>query len=159
VWLIAHVATSVGWLGTAYGMVVLGLTASGAEPDFRHVSFEMVHTMDRYVMIPLSLLSLITGLVVSLGTQWGLAKHYWVFTKLVTTVVAMIFAALYQSQWIKEAIASTLERPDADISDLSRTILVGSVCMTLVLLGNTVLSVAKPWGRTPRGRKAVARNR
>ncbi|QWF83539.1 hypothetical protein [Amycolatopsis sp. CA-230715] len=159
VWLVAHVAGSVGWLGTAYAMTVLGAVAGWAEPVARHASFEMVHACDRYVMIPLSLVSLATGLVVSLGTRWGVLKHYWVTTKLVVTVLAMLFATFYQSQWVKEAIAITAERPDRDLSALSPTILTGSLGMTSVLLFTTVLSVVKPWGRTSRGRRTLADRR
>lgn len=159
VWLVAHVAGSVGWLGTAYAMVVLGVVAGAADPADRHASFEMVHACDRYVMIPLSLVSLVTGLVVSLGTQWGVLRHYWVTVKLVVTVVAMLFATFFQSQWVKEAIAVTAERPNADFGSLAPAMLSGSVSMVLALLFATVLSVLKPWGRTPRGHRTLTRAR
>ncbi|MGH3624639.1 MAG: hypothetical protein ACRDQ5_23105 [Sciscionella sp.] len=157
--LIAHVAVSVGWLGAAYGMAVLGLAASGAEAAFRHASYELVHASDQFVMIPLSLASLITGLIVSLGTQWGLAKHYWVLAKLLGTVAAMLFAALYVSQQVKLAVSMTANDPGVDISSVGWRIVLGSAAMGLVLLTNTTLSVVKPWGRTARGRRATARRR
>jgi hypothetical protein len=43
----------------------------------------------------LSLASLLTGLVCSLGSVWGLFRHYWVLFKLVINVVATSVLRLY----------------------------------------------------------------
>jgi hypothetical protein len=155
--LIAHVLSSVGWFGGAYAMIVLGVTSADAEPGFRHASFELVHACDRFLLIPLSLLSLVTGLVVSLGTKWGLVKHYWVLVKLVGTLAVMVFATFFLSQWVKEVIALTAVDPGADISGLTSPIAVGAATMASLLLGITVVSIVKPWGRTARGRRALPR--
>jgi hypothetical protein len=155
--LIAHVVVSVGWLGAAYFMIVLALAATYSATDAQHASFELLRrASDTYVMIPLSLLALGTGLVVSLGTKWGLARYYWVLTKLIATVVVMVFAALYVSQQVDLA-ASMAAVPGSDVVAVGWRIVLGSVGMCLVLLGNTILSVVKPWGRTARGRRALAR--
>lgn len=156
--LIAHVAVSVGWLGAAYFMCVLALVAGGAAPAARNASYELLHqASDAYVMIPLSLATLATGLIVSLGTQWGLAKHYWVLTKLVGTVAAMLFAALFVSQQVDLAVALTAK--GRDVTTVNWRIVLGSAAMGAVLLFNTALSVIKPWGRTARGRRALAKRR
>jgi hypothetical protein len=38
------------------------------------------------LIIPINLAVLITGLVLSLGTQWGLLRYYWVLTKFLLTL-------------------------------------------------------------------------
>ena len=48
-----------------------------------------------YVIVPLCLASLVTGLVMSLGTRWGLFRHYWVLAKLLITIVAMLILFAY----------------------------------------------------------------
>src|SRR5690606_33118186 len=40
------------------------------------------------VIVPLALAALLTGLVMSLGTPWGLFRHYWVVITLVLTLLA-----------------------------------------------------------------------
>lgn len=155
--LVAHVLSSVGWFGGACAMIVLGICSAEAEPAVRHASFELVHMCDRFVLIPLSLLSLLTGLIVSLGTKWGLARHYWVLVKLAGTLVVMVFATFFLSQWVQEVIALTAADPGADISGLTVPIKVGAIAMALLLLGITVVSIVKPWGRTARGRRDLAR--
>ena len=40
------------------------------------------------VLVPLAFASLLTGLVQSLSTTWGLARHYWVLFKLLINLGA-----------------------------------------------------------------------
>jgi ABC-type anion transport system duplicated permease subunit len=42
----------------------------------------------RFVIVPLSFASLVTGIVSSLGSPWGLFRHYWVVLKLAMTILA-----------------------------------------------------------------------
>ncbi len=48
-----------------------------------------------FVIVPLSLASLLTGLVQSLGTPWGLFRHYWVLITLVLTILSTIVLLLH----------------------------------------------------------------
>ena len=47
------------------------------------------------VLVPLAFASLLTGLIQSLGTNWGLARHYWVLAKLLINVVTTTVLLLY----------------------------------------------------------------
>ncbi len=47
------------------------------------------------VLLPLALASLVTGLICSLGTAWGLFRHYWVLLKLLLNLVATVVLVLY----------------------------------------------------------------
>ena len=49
------------------------------------------------VLVPLSVASLLSGLVQALGTAWGLFRHYWVLIKLMLTVVATAVLLAYVS--------------------------------------------------------------
>lgn len=44
----------------------------------------------RSVIVPLAVASLLTGLVVSLGTKWGPLRHWWVLVSLTLTVFATV---------------------------------------------------------------------
>ncbi|HWL37989.1 MAG TPA: hypothetical protein VNQ77_17515 [Frankiaceae bacterium] len=92
--LTAHVTASVGWLGAVTAFLapaVAGVTSDDAETvrGVRNAS----DLLGRYVVLPFCVASLLTGLVQSLGTTWGLFRHYWV-TKLVVNVFATVVLVL-----------------------------------------------------------------
>jgi hypothetical protein len=47
------------------------------------------------VIVPLSLAALLTGVVQSLGTPWGLFRHRWIVAKLALTVVATVLLLVH----------------------------------------------------------------
>jgi hypothetical protein len=48
-----------------------------------------------YVIAPLAVSALLTGLVISLGTPWGLFRHYWVLISLGLTTLATFVLLLH----------------------------------------------------------------
>ena len=71
--LTSHVTASVGWLGAVAGFLALaiaGLTSQQSQTvGAAYLAMELITWS---VIIPLSLASLVTGLVSSVGTDWGL---------------------------------------------------------------------------------------
>jgi hypothetical protein len=109
-----------------------------------------MHVITWFVIIPFCLAALVTGLVQSLGTTWGLFRHYWVATKLLLTVLATIIL-LVHTQPINQvaAMAANATLSSSDVRQL-RLQLVGDAAAALfVLLMTTALSIYKPWGLTP----------
>jgi hypothetical protein len=106
----------------------------------------------RFVIVPLALASLLTGLIQSLGTPWGLFRHYWVLVKLLLTVFATI-VLLVKMELIgyaaRLAAEATLSR--ADLRAAGIQLVVHSAGGLLVLLVAAVLSVYKPPGMTRYG--------
>jgi DMSO/TMAO reductase YedYZ heme-binding membrane subunit len=104
-----------------------------------------------YVIVPLALASLLTGLIMSLGTRWGLFRHYWVLISLLLTVIATV-VLLMETQTIGyfATIAADPAASGDDLRSLGGT-LVHSVGGTVVLLVILVLNVYKPRGMTRYG--------
>jgi hypothetical protein len=99
----------------------------------------------------LAFAALLTGLISSLGTTWGLFCHYWVLLKLVLTTFATV-VLLVQLGPIR-ALATTASDPSATLADLAgaRRPLIHSVGGLIVLLAIQVLGVYKPRGLTRYG--------
>lgn len=77
--LVAHVAVSVGWLGLTVGLLALGITAfSTADPTTAQAATRAMKIFGDWLVVPVALFSLFSGLVLALGTPWGLARHRWV---------------------------------------------------------------------------------
>jgi uncharacterized membrane protein len=104
-----------------------------------------------YVIVPLALASLLTGLVMSLGTKWGLFRHYWILISLLLTIVATVVLLIETRtiSYFAEVAADPATSAD-DLRALGST-LVHSVGGTIVLLVILVLNVYKPRGMTRYG--------
>lgn len=104
------------------------------------------------VIVPFCLAALLTGLVQSSGTTWGLFRHYWVAIKLVLTVLATIILLLH-TQPIDQiaAIAAQTTLSSDDFRQLRLQLVGDAAAAIFVLLMTTTLSIYKPWGLTPYG--------
>jgi hypothetical protein len=151
--LTAHVVSSVGWLGAVAGflaLAVVGLTS--LDVQMVRAAYLGMHLTGWFVIVPLCLASLITGVVQSLGTTWGLFRHYWVVAKLVMTVPATLLLLLHMqpiSRIAHRAAETTLS--SADLRGPRIDVVVEAGAALLVLLVATVLSVYKPRGMTRDG--------
>src|SRR5215212_9945018 len=151
--LTTHVTSSVGWLGSVAAFLALAIAGvSSGDSQMVRAAYLAMHLTTWFVIVPLSLASLLTGLVDAVGTPWGLFRHYWVVTKLLLTVLATTIL-LVHTQPI-DRVADVAARMNLAASDLRqlRLQLVGDAAAALfVLLVTTTLSVYKPWGMTPYG--------
>ena len=113
-----------------------------------------------FVIVPLSLAAPLTGLVQSLGTTWGLFRHYWVLAKLLITIPASAFLLLHMraiSRVAGVAAETTLSR--GDLGRLRIQLVADAGAALLVLLVATVLSVYKPPGLTRYGQRKQRKER
>lgn len=152
--LTAHITSSVGWLGAVVcflALAVVGLSSQDA-PTVRAAYIAMEST-GWFVLLPLALASLLTGLIQALGTKWGLFRHYWVLVKLLITLVATIVLLLYlETLGYFSDVASKTAISDADLDALRNpSPLLHSGAALLLLLVAATLSVYKPRGMTRYG--------
>ncbi|MGI9077437.1 MAG: hypothetical protein ACR2G6_08915 [Gemmatimonadaceae bacterium] len=152
--LTAHVTSSVGWLGAVAGFLALavaGLTSQDAQ--MVRAAYLAMELTSWFVIVPLSLASPLTGLVQSLGTTWGLFRHYWVVAKLLMTIPASIVLLLHMQPISRIAdVAAETTLSSTDLGGLRIRLVANAGAALLVLLVATTLSVYKPKGRTPYGR-------
>lgn len=152
VWLTLHVGVSVGWLGLSLAMAALAIAGSVADDHaVRHGAYELMHVFDLGIVIPSVVLTVISGLVVSLGTPWGLVRHRWVVLKLVISLVIPITAA-GQKTWIEQLQERTRD-PAGQPGGLGLALTVTTICYMALLWVAVVLSVYKPGGRTRWGHR------
>jgi hypothetical protein len=156
--LTAHVVTSVGWLGAAAASLALAI-AGLTSPDLQLVraAYLMMEVTARYVLLPLSLASLLTGTIQSLGTRWGLFRHCWIVTKLVINVLGTVILVLYlQSLSDLATIARDLTSSTSSLDVLRSPTVTLRACVALGhLFLATALSIYKPHRLTRLGRRRL----
>jgi hypothetical protein len=154
--LTAHITSSVGWLGAVAGFLALAVVGLTSQDDQTvRGAFLVMEATGWFVLVPLSLASLLTGLVQSLGTTWGLFRHYWVLAKLVINIFATIVLLMYmQTLGSLADVAAETTVPGNDLGVLkSPSPLLHAGAALLLLLVATVLAVYKPRGMTPYGQR------
>ncbi|MGC4809730.1 hypothetical protein ACLQ29_04270 [Micromonospora sp. DT228] len=156
VWLTLHVGIGVGWLGISTGMLLLAVTGATADShELQHGAYLLLGRFDIFLAIPSAFLAIVTGVVVSLGTPWGLLRHRWVLAKLVIAL-ALPFLAGFEGPWIEELEARSA--PGLIETGTTGMLLIGAMGLFAALLWTaTILSVFKPGGRTRWGRRPDGR--
>ncbi|MEO3751737.1 DUF2269 domain-containing protein [Streptomyces sp. B6B3] len=154
--LIAHVVTSVGWLGLTLCLLVLAVAGATAERATADAAYLAMGIFGDWLLAPLALASIGTGLVLSVGTPWGLLRHRWVVVKLLVSLVAATASLLAFRTSINEAADAVAagER----VTDASSLLAPPCVSLTLYLF-LTAVSYLKPWGLTRRGQRHRERER
>ena len=147
-----HITFSVGWIGAVAAYLALDATAAtGQDALTLRAAYLAMNMTARLVIVPLALATLLTGLVMSLGTKWGLFRHYWTLISLLLTTFATI-VLLVETRTIS-AFASVAADPAKSGNELQAlgSTLVHSVGGMVILLVNMWLNVYKPRGLTPYG--------
>jgi len=148
--LTAHLTCSVGWIGAvmAYLALVVAALMSQDSRTLQAAWFAM-EVIGWYIIVPLALASLLSGLVMALGTPWGLFRQYWVVVSLVLTILANV-VLLVHMQTVSDVAGRAAATPSAAVGGLPGEVVHAGVGM-LVLLIIQVLNMYKPRGMTPYG--------
>jgi hypothetical protein len=153
--LTAHVTCSVGWLGAVAVFLALAVAGlSSGDAQLVRSAYLAMELTGWFVIVPLSLAALLTGLVQALGTTWGLFRHYWVLIKFLITVVASVLLLVHMrptTNLARAAAERTLSSSDLRGARIQLVADAGAALLALVV--NTALSVYKPRGMTPYGRR------
>ncbi|WP_307538593.1 DUF2269 family protein [Streptomyces sp. V3I8] len=149
--LVVHVAASACWLGLTLGLLALGVaaTTTGSAATVE-ASVRAMKMFTDWLLLPLAFLTLLSGLVLSLGTHWGLARHRWVHTKFWLTLVTVTATVLALRPGVGSAVAAV--SADGVLPD-SGDVLFGPIVSLTAYLFMTVISILKPWGLTRRGQR------
>jgi hypothetical protein len=153
--LTAHVTFSVGWLGAVVAYLALAIVGlMTRDVSLARAVYFSLELIGWLVIVPLCFAAVLTGLVQSLGTAWGLLRYYWILAKFLLTAVATVVLLRHVPAVSRMAeIAAETALSSGDFRALRIQLVVHAVGGLLVLLAVTILSIYKPWGMTPYGRR------
>ncbi len=151
--LTTHITFSVGWFGAIAGFLALAV-AGLVNKDLQIVrsAYLSMELIGWFIIVPACLGSLLSGIIQSLGTHWGLFRHYWVVVKLLLTVAATILLLVHMRPigFIAE-IVSKRTISNSEFDGLRIQLVADAIAASFILLAAIILSVYKPWGRTSYG--------
>lgn len=150
--LVAHVVASLGWIGAVGAFLALDIVGLTSEDTaLARSMFVAMDVVGLYAIVPLSLGSLVTGVLQGLWTPWGLIRYRWVLTKLVLGTLATMALLLHQFTAVREAARRA--SMGIEVGQVGTQLVVDASIAIVVLLVATILSVFKPWGLTRYGQR------
>ena len=153
-WLLSlHLLFIVGWMGGAMCMLVLGIYGVNAEQGEQlYITYDIMHAVDEVMLKYSAIGTLVTGVLLSVKTHWGLTKHYWIIVKEAVTVGLIMFGVFGLSDWLGEAVmitatekAGALQDPEFVLN--SRRLIAGAAINILWMAVLIAISYFKPWGK------------
>ena len=146
----AHLTFSIGWIGAVLTYLALGIGAVTSEDvGTVRAAWMAMELIGWYVIVPLALASLLTGLVMALGTKWGLFRHHWVLFSFALTFLATVVLLLHMptvgltADVAQKATGANLNALGGDLFHPGAGL--------IVLLVVQVLNLYKPAGMTRYG--------
>jgi hypothetical protein len=145
-----HVVCSVGWIGAAAAYLALAVAAGTSQEVLTvRAAWIVMQLTGWYVLVPLGCLAFLTGLLMSLGTPWGLLRHYWVLIALLLTTLTLAVLLLHMPTVTR---AADLARSAGDAAAVTLGGDVVHPALGLVALV-VALNIHKPRGLTRFGQR------
>ncbi len=152
--LTSHVTFSVGWLGAVLAYLVVAIAGlTSLDVQLVKGTYVTMHLMAWFVIVPCAVAALLSGLVQSLGTEWGLLRHYWILAKFLLTTLGTVILLLHAPRVSEMAVrAAEAAFATGDYTQQRTALVVHAAGGLAILLAATVLSIFKPWGKTAHGK-------
>lgn len=151
--LTVHIVGAGAWIGMDVVMGVLVFTARlTTSTQTEALCYQALELFAIWPLLTAGLATLASGIVLGLGTRYGLVRYWWVAIKLVLNLVLVTLVAfslrpgVVQAARYGDALTATARPSDAAVGDLVFPPIVSSTALVTA----TILSVYKPWGRTRR---------
>lgn len=147
--LVVHIVSAGAWIGIDVVMGVLVFTAVFADDGvLKALCFQALELFAIWPLIIAGLVCLVSGVVLGLGTKWGLVRYWWVAVKLVLNVVLVALVPIL----LRPEVIEMAERGRQFIAGETVSLAVGDLIFPPIvsptaLLIAFVLAVFKPWGR------------
>jgi uncharacterized membrane protein len=147
--LVLHIGSAGIWLGLDATMAVLVATAATTDDALRKTSvFQVLELVAIWPMLVTGVTCLVTGIVLGLGSKYGLFRYWWVLVKLVLNLVlsSLVLISLAPELRHDADVTATMSAAEViafPIGDLAFPPVVSPTALVIAI----VLSVFKPWGR------------
>ena len=143
-----HISASVALIGSGAGIAALSLIAIGESAGDAQVVYTAARTLVFTLGIPLSFISLLSGIAMGLGTRWGVLRHRWTVAKLGLQLTIIACGGLV----IRPMMEQLIDGGDGGTAQWTMT--AGAAFNTGCAMVAVGLAVFKPGGRLRRAQPA-----
>ncbi|MGM0714540.1 hypothetical protein [Brevibacillus parabrevis] len=153
-WLLfLHLLFSAIMLGGAVLFLVLSIVAANTDDAGVFAAcYTAMHTLAKTSVRASTIGTIVTGVLLSVWTHWGLFRYYWLIAKEVLTLVTILLGPVAMYVWTLPAVSlawaqglEAMGNPAFIVN--SEKLWIGIVLQLLSLILLFLLSVFKPWGK------------
>lgn len=147
--LLVHILAAGTWFGIDIAMGALVVTAIATESQStKELAYRALDLVVVWPLLVSSVVSLASGVLLGLGTSYGLIRYWWVAVKLVLNLVLTTLVIVALRPGIAEAAEQARQSAGgAPMVIVASDLIFPPVVSTIALLVAFTLSVFKPWGR------------
>ena len=152
--LVLHIVAGGTWFGLDVAMAVLVFTAISADSAaVRAHTLQSLGLVTVWPMFSAAMLSLITGILLGVGSKYGLIRYWWVAIKLGLNLLLATLVVTAQRGEVNHAVDLGQQLAlGADVAWNFTNMLYPPIVSPTALTVAFVLAVFKPWGRIRRRR-------
>ncbi|NMO49611.1 hypothetical protein HH310_00125 [Actinoplanes sp. TBRC 11911] len=150
--LVVHIAFAGAWIGLDVAMAVVVFTALFTDDaGTRALCYQALHLFVVWPLFTAGAVSLVSGVLLGMGSKYGLVRYWWVAVKLGLNIVLTGLVPLALAPGVSE-----LNETGRDLAaGHALTTSIGNmiyppIVSPVALLVALVLAVFKPWGRIRR---------
>ncbi|GGD77336.1 DUF2269 family protein [Paenibacillus nasutitermitis] len=152
-WLLtAHLLFSAIMFGGAITFLILSITAATTTDEgVLKACYSGMHVLAKTSVRASAIGALVTGILLSVLTRWGLFTYYWIIAKEGLMIIAILLGPIGMEALTLKAVALTAAEGlnvsyDPAFTVNSGQLWMGIIIQILSIGGMFVLSVFKPWG-------------
>jgi hypothetical protein len=152
-WLSAHILFSAIWLGVTVTFLILSISVLLTNDNqvikaYYSSMLKIEETAGRASLIG----TVITGLILSIFTKWGLFKFYWIITKEILTLFCLVLGFIFIYYWTINGIHFSEEAIGDNFIENHYQLMIWIIIQVILLAILFILSVFKPWGQRIKGK-------
>ena len=150
--LVVHIVSAGTWIGIDVVMAVV-FTALLTDDYTKALCYRALEMFVVWPLFASGLVCLASGIVLGLGTKWGLLRYWWVAVKLALNLVLVVLVTFALRPGVSEMAERGLRYMTGEAASLAvGDLIFPPIVSTSALLIAFVLAVFKPWGRLRKGR-------
>jgi uncharacterized membrane protein len=153
--LFIHIVTGVSWMGTDIALAILVFGALCLDDAERIAANYLAVSYIGVIAVPvLAIAMTVSGIILSIGSGLGLLKHWWVLVKLVISLVlrVLVYAALLpELRTLPDMVemGASADEARGQLGPTTTELLFPPIVSFTMMAVASLLSIFKPWGKTP----------
>jgi hypothetical protein len=144
--LVVHIVSAAVWIGIVVVLGVVIFTALLADDNTKALCYRALELFAVWPLLTTGLVCLVSGVVLGIGTKWGLVRYWWVAIKLALNIVLTVLVLVALRPEVTEAAEQGRRFMAGEAASLAVSDLIyPPIVSPTLLLVAFVLAVFKPW--------------